>query len=283
MRTSVTATINNVPSPPTTTGTSTCGSGTLTLTAAGGSAGQYRWYTVASGGTPIAGQTNASFVTPSISATTTYYVSIDNGTCESSRTPVVATISGPCTQPPVISSVPLATQVEGIVTLDLVPLITTFNTNLDVNSIQIVTPPASGAPATVSNGILTINYKGIVFSGNEMLTIRACDLGANCAQQQFTIEVAGEVVVYNAVSPNGDGKNEFLVLQFIESISPKNQVSIYNRWGDEVFSISDYDNKTRVFAGLTSSGSKIPSGTYFYKIALQNVGKTLTGFVDLRN
>ncbi len=283
MRTSVTATINNVPSPPTTTGTSTCGSGTLTLTAAGGSAGQYRWYTVASGGTPIAGQTNASFVTPSISATTTYYVSIDNGTCESSRTPVVATISGPCTQPPVISSVPLATQVEGIVTLDLVPLITTFNTNLDVNSIQIVTPPASGAPATVSNGILTINYKGIVFSGNEMLTIRACDLGANCAQQQFTIEVAGEVVVYNAVSPNGDGKNEFLVLQYIESISPKNQVSIYNRWGDEVFSISDYDNKTRVFAGLGTSGSKLPSGTYFYKIALSNVSKTLTGFVDLRN
>jgi gliding motility-associated-like protein len=183
----------------------------------------------------------------------------------------------------VISSVPLATQVEGIVTLDLVPLITTFNTNLDVNSIQIVTPPASGAPATVSNGILTINYKGIVFSGNEMLTIRACDLGANCAQQQFTIEVAGEVVVYNAVSPNGDGKNEFLVLQFIESISPKNQVSIYNRWGDEVFSISDYDNKTRVFAGLSSGGSKLPSGTYFYKVNLIGAGKTLTGFILLKN
>ena len=49
-----------------------------------------------------------------------------------------------------------------------------------------------------------------------------------------------------------------------------------------LFSISDYDNKTRVFAGLSNGGSKIPSGTYFYKIALPNVGKTLTGFIDLR-
>jgi gliding motility-associated-like protein len=97
------------------------------------------------------------------------------------------------------------------------------------------------------------------------------------------IEVAGELIVFKAVSPNGDGKNEFLVLPYIESISSKNQVSIYNQWGDEVFSISDYDNKTRVFAGLGTSGSKLPSGTYFYKIALSNVSKTLTGFVDLRN
>ncbi|MFN7261271.1 MAG: gliding motility-associated C-terminal domain-containing protein, partial [Cyclobacteriaceae bacterium] len=83
--------------------------------------------------------------------------------------------------------------------------------------------------------------------------------------------------------PNGDGKNDFLVLQYIESISPKNQVSFYNRWGDEVFSISDYDNKTRVFAGLSSGGSKLPSGTYFYKVNLIGAGKTLTGFILLKN
>jgi len=94
--------------------------------------------------------------------------------------------------------------------------------------------------------------------------------------------VAGDVIVFNAVSPNGDGKNEFLVLQYIESISPKNQVSIYNRWGDEVFSISDYDNKTRVFAGRTNSGSQLPSGTYFYKIALQSTGQVATGYLSLK-
>jgi gliding motility-associated-like protein len=59
-------------------------------------------------------------------------------------------------------------------------------------------------------------------------------------------------------------------------------VSIFNRWGDEVFSISDYDNKTRVFAGLGTSGSKLPSGTYFYKITLIDTSKTLTGFFSLK-
>jgi hypothetical protein len=47
---------------------------------------------VPTGGTAITGQTNSSYTTPVIAATTTYYVSINNGTCESSRTPVVAAI-----------------------------------------------------------------------------------------------------------------------------------------------------------------------------------------------
>jgi hypothetical protein len=93
-------------------------------------------------------------------------------------------------------------------------------------------------------------------------------------------ESDSDIMVYNAVSP--DGKNPILRLEFIDTLSPKNQVSIYNRWGDEVFSISDYDNKTRVFAGLGNGGSKLPAGTYFYKINLSSTGKTLTGFLALK-
>jgi gliding motility-associated-like protein len=130
--------------------------------------------------------------------------------------------------------------------------------------------------------VLIIDYKGKPFSGKETIVIEACNTNGLCAQQTFTIEVAGDVIVFNAVSPNSDGKNEFLVLQFIESISPKNQVSIYNRWGDEVFSISDYDNKTRVFAGLNNGGGKLPVGTYFYKIVLSDTGKSMTGFLSLK-
>src|SRR5690606_27181577 len=70
-RSLVTATINAAPNAPTTTGASRCGTGTVTLNASGGVAGQYRWYTAATGGIPITGQTNSSFTTPSISSTTT--------------------------------------------------------------------------------------------------------------------------------------------------------------------------------------------------------------------
>ncbi|PKP01300.1 MAG: hypothetical protein CVU11_15580, partial [Bacteroidetes bacterium HGW-Bacteroidetes-6] len=60
----------NMSQAPTATGASRCGTGTLTLTASG--ANTLHWYDAASGGTDLA--TGASFTTPSLSSTTTYYV-----------------------------------------------------------------------------------------------------------------------------------------------------------------------------------------------------------------
>ncbi|MBX0335349.1 T9SS type A sorting domain-containing protein [Pontibacter sp. HSC-14F20] len=92
-RRTVTVTVNPVPNAPTTTGNSRCGNGTVVLTASGSTNGNYRWYTVATGGTAISRATNASYTTSSLSNTTTYYVAITNGTCESPRTPVTATVN----------------------------------------------------------------------------------------------------------------------------------------------------------------------------------------------
>ncbi len=85
-------TINGLPSPPDVTGASKCVSpSTVTLTAAGGPDGDYNWYDVATGGSVLG--VNGSFTTPSITSTTTYYVSIEDTFCESTRAPVVATIA----------------------------------------------------------------------------------------------------------------------------------------------------------------------------------------------
>ncbi len=278
-RTLVTATLTITPAP-TATGASGCPASAVTLTASGGTSGQYNWYTVATGGSAITGATNNTYEIASLTNTSTFYVSLTISGCESTRTAVTATLlSTGCA--PVITTQTLTTQVEGKIEINLQSLITTPGT-LDPTSIKVITQPASGAVASITNFLLVIDYKGKPFSGKETIIIEACNTNALCTQQTFTIEVAGEVIVFNAVSPNGDGKNEFLVLQYIESISPKNQVSIYNRWGDEVFFISDYDNKTRVFAGRTSGGNKLPAGSYFYKISLNDAGKTFTGFLDVK-
>lgn len=113
-RTAVIATINTPPPAPATTGAASCGAASLTLSATGGVAGQYRWYTVSSGGTAIPGETNSTYTTPSISITTTYYVAINNGTCESSRTAVVATINTPPATPTTMDG---STCGPGVVTL----------------------------------------------------------------------------------------------------------------------------------------------------------------------
>jgi hypothetical protein len=54
-----------------------CGTGTVSLAATGNAGSTVKWYTAATGGSPIA--TGSSFVTPPISATTTYYVASQTG------------------------------------------------------------------------------------------------------------------------------------------------------------------------------------------------------------
>lgn len=72
----------------------TCGPGSVTLdaTATGTPAiSEYRWYTNETDATPIAITSTGTWNTPSITTTTTYWVSAYNGTCESwVRTPIVA-------------------------------------------------------------------------------------------------------------------------------------------------------------------------------------------------
>ncbi|CAN5360421.1 hypothetical protein BH09BAC3_BH09BAC3_09940 [soil metagenome] len=282
-RTSVVATINPTPSTPTVVGALVCPGTSVILNASGGAAGQYRWYTVATGGTSISGQTNGNFTTPTLTGTTTYYVSINNGTCESVRVAVIATVSLSACPPPSISTQSLATQIGGKVTLNLVPLIATPNSTLNISSLQVIKQPPSGAVATISpSGILTIDYTGIPFSGTEEVGIRACDLNGNCASQQFNIEVIGSITVYNALSPNG--ANPIFFIQYIDLIpaTKNNSVTIFDRWQNEVWKGNNYDNNAVVFKGTSNGGDELPTGIYFYKIEFSSGKKMQTGFISLK-
>jgi hypothetical protein len=88
-RTSVIATVNNTPSITATTPGTRCDAGTVTLGATA-SAGTLNWYAASTGGSSLG--TGATFITPGISSTTTYYVDATNTGCTSSRTAVVATV-----------------------------------------------------------------------------------------------------------------------------------------------------------------------------------------------
>jgi gliding motility-associated-like protein len=285
LRTAVVAQVDPLPLPPVTTSASSCGPSTvITLSATGGSNGQYRWYSVATGGTAMAGEVNSTFTTPLLSTTTSYYVTINNGTCESLRTPAIATIII-CTpnQPPNIETSTVTTYVAGIATIDLSTLISDPDNNLDLTSLQIITQPVSGALASITNNILRVNYAGITFVGTDILFIEICDLSGDCAQQSFTIEVEGDIIIYNGISPNSDDKNSIFLIENIELLpeTQKNIVSIYNRWGDLIFEIENYNNVDRVFKGLNQNGNELPSGTYFYKIEFEN-RSTVTGYLALK-
>jgi gliding motility-associated-like protein len=94
----------------------------------------------------------------------------------------------------------------------------------------------------------------------------------------------GKLVVYNAVSANQDAFNEFLIIENIENY-PENTFSLFNRWGDKIFEIENYDNKERVFRGKSNiNGEKdLVNGTYFYVIQASRDNLKINGFLALKN
>jgi gliding motility-associated-like protein len=98
------------------------------------------------------------------------------------------------------------------------------------------------------------------------------------------VEDKSSIEVYNAVSPNGDGLNDFLRIGNIERY-PDNNISLLNRWGDKVFELSGYNNNDRVFTGRSNIGSEkeLPPGTYFYVIKKGDGSPVENGYFVLKN
>ena len=97
-------------------------------------------------------------------------------------------------------------------------------------------------------------------------------------------------VVYNALSVNGDGLNEKLVIENIEYF-PENELVIYNRNGRVVFKTSNYGVNNNYFKGYSNINSTLgnkkvlPMGTYFYTFSFlrPSDGELITenGFINL--
>ncbi len=104
---------------------------------------------------------------------------------------------------------------------------------------------------------------------------------------QYTREavVLPNIEIYNAVSPNGDQKNDIFTVSCIEAYE-NNIVRIYNRAGSLVYQHRGYDNQTIFFDGFGNEGiyvgkKELPDGTYFYIVDKQNGDQPLSGYLEL--
>lgn len=90
------------------------------------------------------------------------------------------------------------------------------------------------------------------------------------------------ITVYNGVTPNGDGVNDYLHIDNIDQY-PDNVVDIYNRWGLQLAHITKYDNKDHMWKGtINNTDNVVPSGTYFYVIDLgDKKSKLIKGWIEL--
>lgn len=92
-----------------------------------------------------------------------------------------------------------------------------------------------------------------------------------------------ELVIYNAVSPNGDGLNDYLRIENIENY-PGNKLTVFNRWGDKVFEVQDYDNAEKAFNGRSNinGSTELVTGSYFYVLDIPG-RESIRGFVAVKN
>ena len=88
-----------------------------------------------------------------------------------------------------------------------------------------------------------------------------------------------DIIVYNGFTPNGDGLNDFWIIDNIEKF-PNNKVYIFNRWGNKIFQTTEYNNTNNVWDGKLN-GQLVPSGTYFYVIESELLIKK--GWIEITN
>jgi len=153
-----------------------------------------------------------------------------------------------------------------------------FTANPEVG---IITPSANATIAIVQeNGRDVISYEpNEGFCGADSLTYRLCtspDLCSNIATVRIDVECsAPDVKVYNGFSPNNDNINDLFVVEGLDG-TVNDKISIFNRWGNLVFSSVNYQNDWNG----TWNGEDLPDGTYFYIID-DGSGNEHHGYIQL--
>lgn len=161
--------------------------------------------------------------------------------------------------------------------------------------IRIVSPALSG---TALEGDTSVLYTpDLDFVGVDSFQYELCVTFINdsvaCDTALVIVNVQNSNCVpkfANAFSPNEDGINDLFLIEGSEACFneefPSN-LMIFNRWGDAVYQIDNYDNTTAWNGTWQENGKDVPDGTYFYVFTYQLiegeivVPRQKTGYVEV--
>ncbi|HLN21770.1 MAG TPA: gliding motility-associated C-terminal domain-containing protein [Bacteroidales bacterium] len=99
-----------------------------------------------------------------------------------------------------------------------------------------------------------------------------------CPTSSDTLSITvRDLVIPSLITPNEDGRNDYLILRGIEGI-PGNELYIFDRRGTILFKSLDYKND---WNGIDYNGKPIPDGTYFYVFSSGN-RRRWSGYIVIR-
>jgi gliding motility-associated-like protein len=174
---------------------------------------------------------------------------------------------------------------------------------------NLIVPPANGTMALFPNGTFEFTpYTG--FTGNDFFVYEVCDDGDPVACDRATAYIVVddapvdtipgdddelepedcELFIPEGFSPNYDGINDNFEILCIEKY-PNAKLEVYNRWGNLLYEKENYGNPDAGSNDIWWDGSsnkkwtvgkeKLPPGTYFYILYLNDGSEPRTGSVFL--
>ncbi len=161
--------------------------------------------------------------------------------------------------------------------------------NSDNFTVNILEQPTTGSLSEVGDGIFEFTTPARYF-GTQQFQYEVCN--ATCSNLCSIANVRVVVLpgadvdttntVPNAITPNGDGMNDMLLVDelIFDAVDfPKSEMVIFNRWGDIVFRASPYNND---WQGQSNNGDELPEGTYYYVLRLDiSEGEVMKGDITI--
>lgn len=145
-----------------------------------------------------------------------------------------------------------------------------------------VTTPSSMITAAEQNALVIVRWDvatnmwvdegGVIDLDNQTVTTSVNGYGVlTFGRVKSDLILPCGIVVYNSVTPNGDGKNDYFLIDQSNNECARNlKVKVFNRWGVKVFETDNYSLTGDVFDGFSSgrltmkNSETLPSGTYYY-------------------
>jgi len=117
------------------------------------------------------------------------------------------------------------------------------------------------------------------YSGYSTVIYEICnrDCDQPCVTARVRISAEGDGYDEDILTPNEDGHNDVLVVTGHEEYEPipDSKINIINRWGQVVYSTTNYNNDWR--GDLNGNPSNpLPEGVYYYHLTY-NTGKSVMG------
>ncbi|MGI4884153.1 MAG: gliding motility-associated C-terminal domain-containing protein [Janthinobacterium lividum] len=138
----------------------------------------------------------------------------------------------------------------------------------------VATVSGTTLQTTISNGLAN---SGVGAGFNQCFRIVATTAAGTTptlASNSNTACVAfdNKLAFYNIITPNGDGQNDVLIIDNV-TLYPGNSISIFNRWGREVYTTTNYQNNW-------GNDASVSAGTYYYLFKLAN-GTATKGWLEV--